>query len=284
MDRLLRQETPLSKSPCLWLLHLFLLLADLFHNASGDGQVFKSVREMATLSCGYNISLDELDRVRVYWQKGEAVVLSITSGKVTVWQEYENRTFPDISNNLSLVILGLRLSDGGTYKCIVQKSDRGGYRVEHQEDVMLSVRADFPVPVITELEDPFPDIKRIMCSTSGGFPQPRLSWLENGTELNDINTTISQDPETKLYTVTSKMDFNLTHDHSIVCRVEYGESEVLKNFTWEKRPGDPPDSQPSVFLQLGIGLVLLLVAVVVALVCLCRRRNGARGAEGDIEM
>ncbi|XP_029424070.1 T-lymphocyte activation antigen CD80-like [Nannospalax galili] len=199
------------------------------------GQVSKSVREMASLSCGYNISLDELDRACVYWQKDGKMVLAIISGMVKVWPEYKNRTFSDIANNLSLVILGLHLSDGGTYTCVVQRSDRGPYRGEHLKSVMLSIRADFPVPVITELEDPFPDIKRIMCSTTGGFPQPRLSWWENGTVLTDINTTISQDPETKLYNVTSEMDFNATYNHSIVCHVEYGDSEVLKNFTWEKR-------------------------------------------------
>lgn len=95
---------------------------------------------MAALSCGYNVSLDELDRVRVYWQKDSAMVLSIISGAVTVWPEYKNRTFSDIANNLSLVILGLRLSDEGTYTCVVQKNDRGNYRVKHLMPVTLTIR------------------------------------------------------------------------------------------------------------------------------------------------
>lgn len=74
-----------------------------------------------------------------------------------------------------------------------------------------------------------------MCLASGGFPEPRLTWLEDGKELSGINTTISQDPESELYTVSSKLDFNMTYNHSIVCQVSYGDSKVSKNFTWEKR-------------------------------------------------
>lgn len=95
---------------------------------------------MAALSCDYNISVSELVNMRIYWQKDQQMVLSIISEQVTVWPEYKNRTFPDIINNLSLMILALRLSDKGTYTCVVQKSENGVFEVVHLTSVTLLIR------------------------------------------------------------------------------------------------------------------------------------------------
>ncbi|XP_036059995.1 T-lymphocyte activation antigen CD80 [Onychomys torridus] len=198
------------------------------------GHVSKSVKGKASLPCGYTFSAKELTKLRVYWQKDDKAVLSYTPEEREVWPQYKNRTVLDIPNNFSLMIMPLFLSDRGKYTCVIQMSDGGPYKRKHLASVNLTVRADYPVPNITELGNPSADIKRIMCITSGGFPKPHLSWLENGTELSGINTTISQDPESELYTVSSKLDFNMTYNHSIVCHVVYGDSQVSKNFTWEK--------------------------------------------------
>lgn len=100
--------------------------------------------------------------------------------------------------------------------------------------ILVLSSADFPVPNITDLGNPFTNIKRIICSTSGGFPKPQLSWLENGRELDAINTTVSQDPETELYTISSKLDFNVTNNHSFICLVKYGNLTVSQTFNWQK--------------------------------------------------
>uniref|UniRef100_A0A8D2IEZ5 T-lymphocyte activation antigen CD80 n=1 Tax=Urocitellus parryii TaxID=9999 RepID=A0A8D2IEZ5_UROPR len=199
-------------------------------------QVTKTVQGMAKLSCNYNISVDELSRVRIYWQKENKMVLSVISGRVQVWSQYQNRTIPEITNNLSLVILALRLSDRGTYTCVVQKTKKGSFQVEHLTSVMLSIKADFPTPSITDSEHPSPDLRRITCSTSGGFPKPYLFWLENGEEVKAVNTTVYQDPETELYTVYSNLDFNVTSNHSFVCLIKYGDLSVSQIFNWEKPP------------------------------------------------
>lgn len=100
----------------------------------------KTVKEKVVLSCDYNISTDELTTVRIYWQKDNEMVLAVMSGKVTVWPEYENRTLHDIPNNVSIMILALRLSDNGTYTCVIQKTEKGSYKVEHLTSVMLFIR------------------------------------------------------------------------------------------------------------------------------------------------
>uniref|UniRef100_A0A8C3X6H3 T-lymphocyte activation antigen CD80 n=1 Tax=Catagonus wagneri TaxID=51154 RepID=A0A8C3X6H3_9CETA len=212
-----------------------LVLAGLFDFCSGIIQVTKTVKEIAVLSCDYNISTEELTRVRIYWQKDNEMVLAVMSGKVRVWPKYENRTFTDVTNNLCIVILALRLSDNGTYTCVVQKQEKGSYKLEHLTAVKLLIKADFPVPSITAHESPSPNIKRIRCSTSGGFPEPHLSWLENGEELNATNTTLSQDPDTELYTISSELDFNMTGNHSFTCLVKYGDLTVSQTFNWQIR-------------------------------------------------
>ena len=106
-------------------------------------QVTKTVKEAAMLSCDYNISTEELKRVRIYWQKDNEMVLAVMSGKVKVWPKYENRTITDVTNNLCIVILALRLSDNGTYTCVIQKAEKGSYKLEHLTSVKLMIRGQW---------------------------------------------------------------------------------------------------------------------------------------------
>ncbi|XP_076799031.1 T-lymphocyte activation antigen CD80 [Arvicanthis niloticus] len=248
----------------MWLVHLFVLLLGLFQISSGVDQVSKSVKEKASLPCHYNFSHEELPIIRIYWQKHGKMVLSIISGVREVWPEYKNRTLLD-NTNYSLIILGLALSDRGTYNCVVQKNEKGTFEVKHITDVVLSIKADFPTPNITESGNPSADTKRITCFTSGGFPKPRLSWLENERELNGINTTISQDPKSELYTISSQLDFNTTCNHTIECFIEYGDAHVSETFTWEKKPPeDPPDENSKIVLIMaGSGAVTLATIVII---------------------
>ncbi|XP_021504271.1 T-lymphocyte activation antigen CD80 isoform X1 [Meriones unguiculatus] len=277
----LMQDSPPLRSPPLRLIHLFVLLVALFRMSSGIGQVFKSVNEKVSLSCGYNFSFDELAIHRIYWQKDDRkMVLSISSGDKKVWPEYQNRTLCDISNNFSLMILGLLPSDRGTYECVVQKKERGVYLLRHLNSVELSIRADFPVPNITQFGNQSADMKTIICETSGGFPEPRLSWLESGRELRGINTTVSQDPESELYAVSSKLDFNATYNRSIVCSVAYGKFEVSKNFTWKKPPEAPPDRKNTTWITTNVAVSILpaiatgiAILLIIFAVYHCRRRR-----------
>ncbi|KAM5281120.1 T-lymphocyte activation antigen CD80 [Ctenodactylus gundi] len=205
----------------------------------GIREVTKAVKEMVTLSCEYNVSMDELARVRVYWQKNSDMVLSIISGNMRVWPDYENRTILDIANRLSLVILALRLSDNGEYTCVVQKMERESFVVRQRLGVRLFVKADFPTPSIIDLGNPSPTIRSILCSTSEGFPEPHLSWWENGEELSAVNTVVSKDPKTELFTVSSELRFNTTSNHSFECLVKFRGLTVSQIFNWQKhRPGD----------------------------------------------
>ncbi|KAG8522024.1 T-lymphocyte activation antigen CD80 [Galemys pyrenaicus] len=201
----------------------------------GINQVSKTVKDKAVLPCNYNISSEDLENFRIYWQKGDEVVMTVIRGKEDKWPKYQNRTF-FFPSDLSITILGLRPSDNGTYTCVVQKSEKNAssHKMVHLNEVMLFVRADFTVPNITDLGSPYPMIRRISCSTTEGFPEPHLFWLENGEELNAPSTTLYQDPNTELYTIRSELEFNMTTNHSFVCLVKYGDLTVSQTFNWQK--------------------------------------------------
>ncbi|XP_012494945.1 PREDICTED: T-lymphocyte activation antigen CD80 [Propithecus coquereli] len=253
---------------CLYL--NFLVLAGICHSCSGVSQVIKAVKEMAIMSCDYNISAEELARVRIYWQKENDMVLSVISGSTKRWPKYKNRTMIDVTNNLSIMMMDLRLTDTGKYTCVIQKLEKGSYKREHLTSVMLSVRAYFPKPSITASETTSSNVRRITCSTSGGFPEPHLSWLENKKELNAINTTVSQDPETELYTVSSELDFNVTSNHSFVCLIKYGDLTVSQTYNWQTpKPEDFPDNPPSFqtsTILLAIMIPVITVPVIIAVI------------------
>lgn len=121
--------------------------------STGIIQVTKTVKEAAMLSCDYNISTEELKRVRIYWQKDNEMVLAVMSGKVTVWPRYENRTITDVTSNLCIVILALRLSDNGTYTCVIQKPEKGSYKLKHRTSVKLMVRGQWNFLIFSKPAD-----------------------------------------------------------------------------------------------------------------------------------
>lgn len=67
------------------------------------------------------------------------MVLSVVSGNMKVWPKYKNRTVANIISNPFIVILGLRPSDKGIYSCVIQKPEKGAYKLGHLTKVMLSV-------------------------------------------------------------------------------------------------------------------------------------------------
>lgn len=270
MDCTLKWRAPPPKySKCK--LALLLMAYNWFYFCSGDIQLNATVKEKAELSCNYNISHDELKQVRIYWQKINEVVLTVTDGVIKVGPTYKNRTIPVLSYEPSIMILALRLSDSGCYTCVIQKKEKGAYRVVHIEKMELSVRADFPVPRINDIGNLSLQTKRIKCSTSGGFPKPHLSWWENDKELNATSTSISQDPETELYAINSELDFNVTDNHNFTCLVKYGDSTVSNTYKWKKEKH--PDNNPVIHWGTGhtIGTIGLAVGLVTCIVFAVRK-------------
>ncbi|XP_027723913.1 T-lymphocyte activation antigen CD80 isoform X2 [Vombatus ursinus] len=250
-------------------LHLdfLLLFSALACLVSGETQVAR-VNEPATFSCDYNIPKKEMASYRVYWQNAERVVQAYVPGKKIeelIDPSYVNRTTAiDLSNNLSVTILSLQVPDEGTYECIVQKLVGGQYKRVHKLDVKLSIRADFSDPNIHE-EGFFFSCWRITCSSSKGYPQPKLFWLKDGKELTSFNTTTFQDPTTRLYNIDSELCVNQTNDFSLTCLIKYGDFQVSTNVTLKRDIPFRRTLQPPIIASIVISICFFFIALILYL-------------------
>ncbi|XP_074070682.1 T-lymphocyte activation antigen CD80 isoform X2 [Macrotis lagotis] len=237
-------------------------------SSSGETQIAR-VNEPATFSCNYNIPKKEMANHRIYWQKAGKVVQAYAPGKKVedlIDLPYVNRTTPiDSSNNLSITILSLQVADEGTYECIVQKLIGGQYQRVHKYDVKLSIRADFSDPSVSVNEED-PSIWRITCSSRNGYPQPNIFWMNNGKELTSFNTTIFQDPATRLYNVDSEVHVNRTTNLSLICLIKYSDFQLSKNITLKNDPGAVSTHQ-----LIIIPTVISFFIFFIAIMCVNRR-------------
>ncbi|XP_036602914.1 T-lymphocyte activation antigen CD80 [Trichosurus vulpecula] len=237
--------------------------------SSGETQVAR-LNEPATFSCNYDILVKELANYRVYWQNAERVVRAYVPGKKVeelIDPSYVNRTTAiDLSNNLSVTILSLQVSDEGTYECIVQKLVGGQYQRVHKLDVKLSIRADFSDPIIlmNKEELSFPTW-RITCSSSKGYPQPKLFWLKNGKEVTSFNTTILQDTTTRLYDIDSELHINRTINSSFTCLIKYGDFQVSANLTLQMVLPTVQSRQPLIIASIVTSICFFFIALILCL-------------------
>ncbi|XP_056649473.1 T-lymphocyte activation antigen CD80 [Monodelphis domestica] len=196
------------------LLHFMLLCLLYMAHAglsSGETKVTRAVKEAVTFPCNYEIPEKERTYYRVYWQHDTKVVQAYVPGRRgedLIDLSYVNRTVMEMANNLSVTIFPLQVPDEGTYECIVQRLVGGQYKRVHKQDVQLSISADFPEPTTEVYEET--GYWRMTCSSRQGYPQPKLSWVNNGKVLTSVNTSIFQDPVTKLYDIQSELHINQT--------------------------------------------------------------------------
>ncbi|XP_068926080.1 T-lymphocyte activation antigen CD80 [Petaurus breviceps papuanus] len=248
----------------------FLWFVLFFYFSSGETQVAR-LNEPVTFSCDCVIPMKEMTNYRVYWQNDKRVVQAYVPGKKVeelIDRSYVNRTTAiDLSNNLSITILSLQVSDEGIYECIVQKLVGGQYKRVHKFDVKLSIRADFSDPVIFVCEEelPFPTW-RINCSSRNGYPQPKLSWLKTGMEITSSNTTTFQDPTSRLYNIESVLRVNRTNNFSLTCLIKYGDFQVSTNHTFEIFSKHKQTDQRLVFiLSITISICIFLIALILCI-------------------
>ncbi|XP_044525107.1 T-lymphocyte activation antigen CD80 [Gracilinanus agilis] len=245
--------------------------------SSGEPKVTRAVKEAVTLSCDYEIPEKDRPYYRVYWQHTKKVVQAYVPGKRDkdhfIYPSYVNRTVMEMSNNLSVMILSLQVPDEGIYECIVQKLIGGQYKRVHKQEVQLSIRVDFPEPNIQVHQISPSGYWRMTCSSKQGYPQPKLSWVNNGKVLTSFNTSIFQDPVTKLYDIESELHINETNNSLYICSIHYGDSHVSTNATLPK--GQDSWSQASIIAPTLTSIIIFLIAMLLLVYkCFCKHSGG----------
>ncbi|XP_071315737.1 butyrophilin subfamily 2 member A1-like [Trachinotus anak] len=172
-----------------------------------------------TLPCHLKPAVNALD-LRLEWARPD-----LSPGFVHVWangQErvadkqpsYEGRTSlsPDglEHGDVSLTLSRVKLSDEGTYRCLVPSLGQATF-------IKLVVGAvSSPVIHMTKLSSQL----LLQCESKGWYPEPEVLWLDGEGNLLPAGPTETVRGPDGLYTVSSRVTVEKRHSNNFTCRVQ----------------------------------------------------------------
>ncbi|XP_031158504.1 butyrophilin subfamily 2 member A2-like isoform X1 [Sander lucioperca] len=223
-DRLLL-EPQLSVFSALVLHHTVVLLL-LIHSGGGQSQVIGTsqpivakVGDDITLPCHLETVGDATDLTvewarpdlepRFVYLRRDGVELQLEEHPLYMGRtslSTKKLTCGDISLKLSKV----KLSDAGTYKCLVPKSGT-------ESVVELTVGSvSSPDIKISKVSNGVV----LQCESKGWYPEPEVLWLDGEGNLLSAGPTETVRGPDDLYTVSSRVTVEKRHSNSFSCRVQ----------------------------------------------------------------
>ncbi|XP_060054796.1 ICOS ligand isoform X3 [Erinaceus europaeus] len=269
----------------LWSPGLFLLLAGLSLSLPAAGrrgiqEVQALVGDTVKLSCihplGPGVTLGDL---YLYWQAdvgGRTIAVASHLGLGGLGAPdliFQNRTRLS-AEGMKRGDFSLHLSDVGpqdqlTFQCLLLRKSQNMQPL-FNVSVDLKVAAHFSPPVVTSEDGPEDGELTFTCTSSDGFPKPRLHWVNrtDGSLLPGALTNCSRDSR-GLYHVHSVLRLPRTPSIRVGCCVE--------NLSLQQNLSSPPEpvlspspsgspSGQSSALQGSGGTVFSVLAVLVVLV------------------
>lgn len=152
------------------------------------------------------------------------------SGNTEEWSvSYSNRTrvsqdAPE-TGNFSLELSTVEPTDLHTYYNLYLKVAGEEEQISPLCTVCLRTAVSFSYPLM-QREDPVGEENetRFVCRSTGGFPQPTVLWLINGTEplpkSSKVQTVSDLLSNSTLYNVTSHLTVNVSQNASVSCTIE----------------------------------------------------------------
>ncbi|XP_034387612.1 ICOS ligand-like [Cyclopterus lumpus] len=161
--------------------------------------------------------------VTIEWRRGEEVVLRSTwrdDGVVEEWSINRATTPPDapLTGNVSLQLPGIEPTERSvSYRLLVTSENQSAELCA----VCLRTAARFSAPLLRREEAPPGGQTAFWCHSSGGFPEPAVSWLIGGgaPPQGSVRTRAEPLPDSRLYNVTSRLTLNVSRDASVSCAV-----------------------------------------------------------------
>nr|XP_015216980.1 PREDICTED: CD276 antigen-like [Lepisosteus oculatus] len=166
-----------------------------------------------------------LSDIGIEWRADSVVVYSFVYGKEireVQGKDYANRThlFTEVlkKGNFSLRLEDIKVKDIQYYKCIFNRKGFGSS--EPLDQVCLTVAAHYTDPVVQR--DAEGGEAQFNCSSGQGFPEPTVHWLINGERppVDTVRSTVTQEPDTKLFSVRSLLTANVTQEIIVSCTIE----------------------------------------------------------------
>ncbi|KAM9447873.1 CD276 antigen homolog isoform 1-T1 [Salvelinus alpinus] len=212
---------------------ILILICILLLSAPAASEVTGIIGESVLLSCDLNSSTAiDTSRLRFYWQdKSGKVLYSFNKGEENQHQDnlYTNRTkafgSEMSSGNISIKLSQVTLEDEQNVYCafatLFDENDKHILELIKVCPATLLVAARFPTPSVTVNKTNM----NATCSTQGGYPQPVVTWtiqdvlLAQNRTLDpwEVQTNITPDPESGLYTVWSEV--NITENQTVTCHI-----------------------------------------------------------------
>ncbi|XP_054863449.1 butyrophilin subfamily 3 member A2-like isoform X2 [Amphiprion ocellaris] len=138
---------------------------------------------------------------------------------------YTRRTSLSISKlksgDVSLKLSKVKLSDAGTYKCIVSK-----YGTESAVELVVGSVSS---PEIEVSKDSSSVV--LQCESAGWYPEPEVLWLDAEGNLLSAGPTETVRGPDDLYSVSSRVTVEKKHGNKFTCRVQQNNINQTRD-TW----------------------------------------------------
>nr|KAF6377497.1 CD86 molecule [Myotis myotis] len=241
-----------------------------------------------------NISLDELV---VFWQDQDKLVLyELLKGKEnpqSVDANYKDRTSLD-QDNWTLRLHNIEIKDKGLYQCFIyhRKSLQG--MIIHQNDIDLSVLANFSQPEIMLISNRTENsFINVTCSSVQGYPKPKkmnfLLKTMNSTSEYDAVMKIIQDNITGLYNVSISSSLPVFPETNVsifcVLQPEPTQTELFSQpYNIDAKPPQPPLPVPDNVLLTALPVLLFGVCGMVVFFITLKKRKKKPGPSHECEV
>uniref|UniRef100_A0A4W6DRJ0 Ig-like domain-containing protein n=1 Tax=Lates calcarifer TaxID=8187 RepID=A0A4W6DRJ0_LATCA len=132
--------------------------------------------------------------------------------------------------NVSMKIFKVKLSDEGTYRCLIPS-------VQKEASVQLLVGAvSSPTISLAGLDKSISAVV-LECESKGWYPEPEVLWLDGEGNLLSAGPTETVRGPDDLYTVSSRVTVEKRHSNSFTCRVQQNKTNQTRE-TKIHVPGD----------------------------------------------
>ncbi|XP_076019378.1 butyrophilin subfamily 3 member A2-like [Genypterus blacodes] len=158
--------------------------------------------------------------------------------------------------DISLKLSKVRLSDAGTYRCLIPSLEG--------EALVELVVGSVPSPVTVTI-DRSRDGMRLECESAGWYPEPKVHWLDaEGKIFSAGRTEMLKGPD-GLYTVSSSVTVDIKHGKTFTCKLQH----KYNNHTRETVIHIPDDmfvTSPSAAARIAISLSACFMCVLTAFI------------------
>ncbi|XP_062300728.1 butyrophilin subfamily 3 member A2-like [Scomber scombrus] len=220
----------------------------------GDDMVLPCYLEPCVDASAMTVEWERSDLKQIIYLMRDNVEIPIEQNSL-----YESRT--SLSTNklkcgdISLKLSKVKLSDAGTYKCVIPNLDTSVAEV-----IVGSVSTpDITTSIVS-------NGVTLECKSGSWYPEPEVLWLDGEGNLLSAGPTETVKGPDGLYTVSSRVTVEKSHSNRFTCRVQQNNINQTTE-THVNVPDDfflvPADSAVRVIICLVVCFMSIAAAVVV---------------------